>query len=221
MHSIKTITAVFAKFLSALFLSTLLISTPGYAQGGWVEYKNMDDFFSINLPGDVEPTTEEISYPSEYDAVFPGHVYSVNNEQGAYSVTVIDYTDAHNVHLARTNMTEADEPSGYEYWRIDVLASISFAATNYRNKGGKVLYDAWHHIDRVPGHQLNIENSDGSRTYVSIYLHKNRLYIVDATVPEGSPPQGHFQQSVGFLDETTGNRLRYDWDENGALVRSR
>ena len=211
----------FTKILLVVLASHLFLSTPGFTQGGWIEYKNMDDFFSMNIPGGVEPTVEEISYPSEYDAVFPGRVYTVEEGQNVYSVTVIDYTDAYNIHLARTNTTEADAPTNYEYWRIDVIASVAFAATNYRKRDGKILYDAWHHIDRVAGHQLNIENPDGSRTYAGIYLHKNRLYIVDATVPEGSPPQGHFQQSVGFLDETTGDRLRYDWDENGALVRSR
>ena len=56
--------------------------------------------------------------------------------------------------------------------------------------------------------------------YVGIYLHGRRLYITDATVPSSAPPQGHFQQSLGFIDEE-GNRIRYDYDENWHLIRSR
>jgi hypothetical protein len=196
----------------------VLFSVPCFSQG-WVEYKNMVDSFSLNVPATIEPTVEEITWPSEYDAVFPGRIYTFQKDDSLYSVTVIDYTDAFNVHQARTNTTEADARADYEYWRIDVIASIAYAATKIRSRGGSVDYDAWHHIDRVAGHQLNITNLDESRSYVGIYLHKNRLYIIEATVPKGYPPQGHFQQSLAFLDED-GVRIRYDWDANGHLVRS-
>ncbi len=198
---------------------TVFLSGPCFAQS-WVEYRNQDDFFSINLPAVAEPTVREITYPSEYDAVFPGRVYTVENGESVYTVTVIDYTDARNIHLARTNKTEADAPANYEYWRIDVIASIAYAATSFRTRGSEVTYDAWHHIDRVAGHQLNLTNPDQSRSYVGIYLHKTRLYIIEATVPEGSPPQGHFQQSLGFLDEE-GVRIRYGWKDDGSLFRER
>jgi hypothetical protein len=121
-------------------------------------------------------------------------------------------------HKARTNTTAADGPVNYQYWRIDVIASVAYAATQFRNRGSEVTYDAWHHIERVYGHQLNLTNPDNSRSYVGIYLHKDRLYIVEATVPDGSPPQGHFQQSLGFNDED-GVRIRYQWLDDGSLVR--
>ena len=44
---------------------------------------------------------------------------------------------------------------------------------------------------------------------MAIYLHENRLYIVDATVPANAPAQGIFQQNLGFQTET-GGRIRYD-----------
>ena len=197
----------------------LLLSGPCFAQA-WVEYKNMDDSFSINLPGGVEPVFEEFTYASEYGAEFPGRLYTIKNGANVYSVSVIDYRDAQEIHLARTNTTEADAPANYEYWRIDVIASVAYAATSFRTRGGEVTYDAWHHIGRVAGHQLNITNPDQSRSYVGIYLHKERLYIVEATVPQGSPPQGHFQQSLGFLDDE-GMRIRYGWKEDGSLYRER
>ncbi len=187
------------------------------AAQGWFGYVNEIDSFTVNFP--AEPEVEQIDYPSEYGAVFPGRVYTARSGENVYSVTVVDYRDAENIHLARTNSTEADAPENYQYWIIDVMASIAYAAHNYRERGGDVTYDAWAHIDRVPGHQLQITNADQSRTYVGIYLHGRRLYITDATVPPSAPPQGHFQQSIGFIDDA-GERIRYDYDENWHLVRS-
>ena len=197
--------------------AVLVTSLPALSQT-WVVYDNHVDHFTINLPPNTEPEIREISYPSEYGAVFPGRVYSAQSGEAAYSITVIDYTDAEQIHFARTNTTEADSPQNYEYWRIDVIASVAYAATNFRNRGGEVTYDAWHHVDRVAGHQLNITNPDESRSYIGIYLHEARLYIVEATVPKGYPPQGHFQQSLGFIDEQS-RRIRYDWAEDGSLIR--
>lgn len=204
------------QILKILFLTySLLLTSICFAQD-WFEFTSSEDQFTINMP--TEPSIEEISWPSEYGAVFPGKVYTSVDGDRTYSVTVIDYTDALNVHKARTNTTEADGQISYQYWRIDVIASVAYAATQIRNRGGKVTYDAWHHIERVYGHQLNITNEDDSRSYIGIYLHKDRLYIIDATVPPRSPPQGHFQQSLGFNDED-GKRVRYMWLEDGSLIR--
>ena len=56
------------------------------------------------------------------------------------------------------------------------------------------------------------------RTYVAIHLHKSRLYILEATAPEGTPPPGHFQQSLSILDEN-GDRIRYNLDADGVRTR--
>jgi hypothetical protein len=204
--------------LIRLILAVLIIGFSGsVAAQGWFGYVNEIDSFTVNFPADPEVT--EIAYPSEYGAEFPGRVYTARSGENVYSVTVVDYRDSEKIHLARTNSTEADSPENYQYWIIDFLASIAFAAHNYRERGGDVTYDAWGHIDRVPGHQLQITNADQSRTYAGIYLHGRRLYITDATVPQGAPPQGHFQQSIGFIDDA-GERIRYDYDENWQLVSS-
>jgi hypothetical protein len=55
---------------------------------------------------------------------------------------------------------------------------------------------------------LQLTNPDQSRTFAGIYLHENRLYILEATVPPKAPPPGLFQQSLTFLDEA-GNHVRY------------
>ena len=182
----------------------LCIARPSFAQN-WMTYVNLEDRFSVNLPG--EPEVQDITYPSEYGAIFPRRVYTHEDGPNRYSVTVVDYTDAERIHAERTNKTEAD--SGSIYWQIDVQASIAYAAWQFRQRDAKVTYDAWHYIDRIEGHQLQLTNADQSRTFAGIYLHESRLYILEATVPPGAPPPGLFQQSLSFLDEE-GNRVRYD-----------
>ena len=62
--------------------------------------------------------------------------------------------------------------------------------------------------DLVAGHQLQMSNRDESRTFVAIYMHENRLYIMEGNAPKGAAEPGLFQQSLSFFDET-GNRVRY------------
>jgi hypothetical protein len=88
----------------------------------------------------------------------------------------------------------------------------------FRTRGGEVTYDAWADIDKIAGHQLQITNPDQTRSFVSIHLHKSRLYILEGTVPAGAPAPGIFQQSLGILDEE-GRRIRYIMDVDGNLTR--
>jgi hypothetical protein len=191
-----------------LVIAALLLSlpTPAAAQEEWVEFASPDDKFSIVFPG--KPTVQTITWPSEYGAVFPGRVYTVQRGTSKYSVTVIDYRDAEAIHAKIPKTPSFDDP---RYWQMDIQASVQYAATKlYRNRpGAKVTYDAWHYIDLISGHQLQLINADSTKTYVAIYLHENRLYIVDATVPANAPAQGIFQQNLGFQTET-GGRVRYD-----------
>lgn len=182
-----------------------LAAAPSFAQD-WSTYTNKVDRFEVNLPG--EPKVSEITWASEYGAVFPARVYAYEQNGNRYSVTVVDYTDAERIHAARTNRTEAD--SGAMYWQIDVQASVAYAATKFRQRPGvKVTFDAWHYIDLVSGHQLQLTNADQSRTFAGIYLHESRLYILEATVPARAPQPGLFQQSLSFLD-ASGNKVRYN-----------
>ena len=76
-------------------------------------------------------------------------------------------------------------------------------------RDAKVTELTWNNIDFVEGHQLQLTNNkDKSRTHAAIYMHENRLYIVEATVPAGYPEPGLFQQSLGWLDEN-GKGFRY------------
>jgi hypothetical protein len=182
-----------------------LSASSAFAQA-WTDYDSKMDLFSVNFPG--APKVESFTYPSEYGAEFPARSYTVQAGPARYAVTVVDYTNAEQVHAKRTNKTEAD--SGSMYWQIDVRGSIAFAATKYRQReGATVTHDAWHYIDLVEGHQIQLTNADKSRTFVGIYLHESRLYILEATVPARAPQPGLFQQSLSFLDKD-GKRVRYN-----------
>ena len=194
MRPIHIISAVLALFLSA----------PAFGQS-FDDYESRQDRFTLNAPG--QPEIREITWPSEYGMEFPGRVYTFRRGTELYTVTVIDYNDAERRYAA------LERPPSFTqaiYWQIDITASIQYAATKlYRQRpGATVTYDAYHYIDLVSGQQLNLTNKDGSRTFASIYLHENRLYILDGTVPATAPEPGLFTQSMSFLD-AVGNRVRY------------
>jgi len=189
-----------------LIVGAALVSlSPLTSAQGWIDYISREDRFSVNFPG--QPKIETISWAGEYGPTFPGRVYAAEAGGARYSVTVIDYTNTREIH-AKAQKNQADELPIYA--DLDPVGSIQYAATKlYRQRAGaKVTYDAYHYIDLVSGQQLQLTNADGSRTFVGIYLHEARLYILDATVPPKAPQPGLFQQSLSFLDEK-GERVRH------------
>lgn len=193
--------------LIRLVLAAVIIghASPARAQE-WGDFLSQDDRFFINFPG--QPTVEAIAWVSEFGMNLPARVYTGSRGPEHYSITVVDYSGAEKAYYS-TPKTPSFQGAGY--WRIDVMASVQYAATKlYRYRpGSRVTYDAWHHIDRVSGQQVNLVNPDRSITFASIYLHENRLYILEGTVPAGAPDPGLFTQSISFLD-AGGKRVRYD-----------
>jgi len=181
----------------------LFLAQPLFAQD-WAAYRNLEDRFTVSAPGD--PKSEKIQWKSEYESMFPGTVYRWQAGANRYSVTVVDYSDSEAIFTANHH---SDDFQAAAYWQIDILGSIAYAATQYRQKPGvKVTFDAFHYVNLVTGHELQLTNPDQSRTFVAIYLHENRLYIFDATVAKGMPPPLIFQQSMEFLD-ADGKSIRY------------
>jgi hypothetical protein len=190
-----------------------LTTVPAFSQN-WFEFSSEADRFGVNFP--IEPDIRQFSYSSEFDAIFPGRIYSAAFGDSRYSVTVVDFTESERIHA---EMDKTAAASGQNAWINDQRASVARAAREFRQRGGEVTYDAWGHIDLVEGHQMQITNPDNSRTFVGIYLHGNasRLHILEATVPPRSAPPGQFQQSLRFLDEQ-GERIRYRLSPNGCTV---
>jgi hypothetical protein len=155
-------------------------------------------------PGAFE--IEEIDFETEYGIVVPARIYSHVNDVGRYSVTVVDYRDAQQLHEQR--IEELDGVYIGIYGQVDVRASVAYAAKKIRDRASTIEYDAYHYISRVDGHQLQTTNPDQTRTFAAIYLRESRLYVVDATVSANTTPPGMFQQSLEFIDEN-GEQVRY------------
>lgn len=184
----------------------LLTAQASFAQQKeWIEYKNLDDHFALNTPG--QPTVEKTTWVSEYDSKFPETIYRWTEGPNRYSVSVVDYSDSEAIYTANHHTDDFSAPA---YWQIDILGSIQWAASQlYRLKPGvKVTFDNFHYINLVTGQQLTVINPDMTRSYVAIYLHENRLYILDATVARNAPAPIAFQQSLEFLDNE-GKSVRY------------
>ena len=205
------------RFVTVLPAMLLLCPLSTHAQ--WFEYVNQADRFTVNLP--AQPEIREIVYHSELEAEFPARVYSVSDGESRYTVTVVDFRRAQQIHAEKlAGERESEQIRGRNRWITDQRASVARAAREFRQRGGEVTYDAWGHLENVEGHQLQITNPDGSRTFAAIYLHgqASRLYVLEGTVPGNMPPPGQFQQSLRFLDEN-GARIRYALAPDGSTTR--
>ena len=193
----------------------LVLSTSGsaFAQD-WDLYTNKDDGFKVDFPG--QPRVTETTFKSEYGADLPAHVYSAARGQERYSVTVVDYNQAARLLDEKAKLTcrEGDERScgltlaGRGYWKEDIGGALLWATYGFLKRDAKLTHLAYAWQDLVWGHELQMANPDGSRTFAFIAMHKNRLYILEGMTPKGSPPPSLFQQSMGYVDKD-GNGIRY------------
>ena len=187
---------------------SLFLSGPSFAQE-WVEYASQRDFFTVNFPS--QPKVEDITYTTEYGITLPGRVYSSADGPSRYSVTVADYTGAEKIHAERNKecqATEAYPDICGDHSRGDLRGAIVWATWHFLQRNAKVTFYAYYNSDLVEGHQLQLTNADGTRTFAAIHMHENRLYILEGTVPKGAPQPALFQQSMGFIDKD-GKRVRY------------
>ena len=175
----------------------LLVWAPVFAQEfpEWIEYMDRQELFQINFPG--QPTVTESSYKTQSGETVPAKVYTAKDGPAIYSLTVVNYRGS-----------EA----------VDYRGSTDWAAWNFRRRGGEVTFDAHAVTDWIVGHQLQITNPDGTRSYIGIHPHMRRLYIMEATAPPGYPPPSDFPQTISILDEQ-GRAIRYELDDEGNRVR--
>jgi hypothetical protein len=193
--------------------SLLSIAAPGEAQE-WTEYASQGDRFTCNFPG--QPTVTETTWVSEFGAELPARVYTAEVGPSRYTVTVADYNHAERILTERAgNCPPGAErcsgggSTGEGYWRHDVRGAMLYATWTFLQRDSRITHLGYNNVDRVEGHQLHLSNNaDGSRTFVSIYMHENKLYVLEGTVPPGYPEPALFQQSLGWLDEN-GRGLRY------------
>jgi hypothetical protein len=100
--------------------------------------------------------------------------------------------------------------TGPGYSWADRAGALIYAAWQVMQRDAKVTEYSWNNINQVTGQQLYLtNNADKSRTMVSMYMHDDRLYIAEGTVPAGYPVPQLFLDSLAFLD-SNGNSVRYD-----------
>ena len=195
---------------AALVLS---LAGPAFAQD-WDEYINRQDGFRVNLPG--QPKVTETTYKSEYGADLPARVYSVDRGQERYSVTAVDYGQGQRLltEKAKACPAWADERCtgvevvGLGYWKMDMAGALLHATMKFLKRDAKLTDLSWNFVDLVEAHLIQLTNPDQSRTFATISMHEDKLYILEGTVPKGYPEPGLFQQSMGYVDKD-GNGIRY------------
>ena len=202
------------RLISVVAMASILsTSVPAWAQE-WIEFASQEDRFTCNFPG--QPNVTETTWLSEYDADLPARVYAAEVGPSRYTVTVADYSHAERILTERAgNCPPGAERcsggglTGEGYWRHDVSGAILYATWTFLQRDARATHLGYNSVDRVEGHQLHLtNNADQSRTFVSIYMHENKLYVLEGTVPPGYPEPALFQQSLGWLDEN-GMGLRY------------
>jgi hypothetical protein len=202
------------------FIASLLLIAPAVLSAAeWSEYTSRQDLFSVVFP--EQPKIEDITWRSEYGLDYPARRYTTQDGASRFTVLVVNMLDAEDKHRQRAfNNNIFDQGQG-AYWQLDVMSSLQYVATQYRRRpGAKVTEDAFHYIDLVAGHQLHLTNADQSHTHVALYLHKNRLYVLEGTVPPRAPAPNVFTESLGFIDEA-GNRVRYRVIQHNELPPSK
>ncbi len=207
----------------------LTLSGPSFAQE-WTEFVSKEDRFSANFPG--SPRTTETTYKSQFGADLPARVYSAALGPSRFSVTVVDYRTIEKILTEKAKAcpagaetciggTNPGSSTGAGYWKADVAGAIVYATWQFMQRDATVTQLIWSNIDLVEGHMLHLTNKDRSRTFAAIFMHEDKLYISEATVPAGDPEPGLFQQSLAWIDEN-GNGIRYQTlYHNGFPVPSR
>ncbi len=189
----------------------LSVAAPLFAQE-WVEFASREDRFTCLFP--TQPKVTETTYLSQHEANLPARIYSAEEGQSRYKVTVVDYTQAQRILTEKAKSCPAGAepclggPGDEGHWRADIRGAIDWATWQWIKGDAKVTSFVWAAMDMVEGRQIQLTNPDKSRTFVGIFMHQNKLYINEGTVPRGYPEPALFQQSLGWLDEN-GIGLRY------------
>ena len=194
----------------------LTISAPAAAQE-WIEFVSREDGFMANFPG--QPAITQTTFRSQFGADLPARVYSGEAGRTRVSLTVVDYRPIEKILTAKSKScppgaeacsgnTAATSSTGAGYWKADVAGALIYVTWQFMQRDAKVTHLLWNNVDLVEGHHLQLTNADQSRTLAAIYMHENKLYILEGTVPAGYPEPGLFQQSLVWIDEN-GMPFRY------------
>jgi hypothetical protein len=180
----------------------------------WTEIVSQEERFTLTFPG--RPTVTDTTWMSQYGAALPARIYGLVKGPARYSATVVDYNPAERLLVERSracppgaNTCQGIADWGVGYWKTDIRGALLYAISKFAERDGKITTLSWNGIALVQGVELRLtNNADKSRTFASIYMHENRLVIVEATVAAGDPPPVSFNESLNWLDDQ-GRPVRY------------
>ena len=192
---------------------TISLSTTAFAQE-WIEFASQEERITCVFP--TQPKVTQTTWVSEYGAILPARLYSAAQGQSRYSLTVVDYNPIERLMVEKSKACPAGTETcqgigdwGLGYWKNDVRGAIVYATSKFVQRDAKVTHLMWNSQQMVQGQELALtNNADQSRTWASIYMHENRLIILEATVPRSYPEPALFTQSLSWLDEN-GKSIRY------------
>ena len=196
-------------------VAVLSLSAPALAQ--WAPFDGKEDLFTANFPS--PPVVEQITWESEYGAKVPARRYVTKQGLDTYSMTVVDYN------LVKAQLMEkgkscplTDERcngltafSGLGYWKNDLRGTLVYASFRLMKADNvKVTYYQWTTGGAgLDTHELQMLNTrDQTRTFATLVMHDNMLYVMEGTRPVNVPPPDIFTQSLN-LRERDGMRLAH------------
>jgi hypothetical protein len=192
----------------------MLLPSSARAQD-WVEFGSVEDGFRIAFP--AQPEVGVVPYTSQYGYALPAKVYSVTKGPQRFSVTVVDFRGIQQLAIAKVCPKGPETCRrggltpiiGEGEWRNDIRGAMLYALNSYLARGSTITNITGDWQDLVEGMMVQLTNADRSRTYASISMHDNRLYVVDGTAPVvGYPPSIAFQQNFAVIDGQ-GRPIRY------------
>ena len=145
--------------LIAFIVGLLLLIGPAAAKD-WMEYAYPDHSFTVAFP--AEPRIEPTTYQAADGRAFVARTYSVALDDSLFKMTVVELPDAN--------------ANG------DALVSH---AVKILTDGNQIKLDIPHRIRTTYGRQLAVARSDGSFTYLAVFVHKQRLYQLEGTASAG------------------------------------
>jgi hypothetical protein len=196
-------------------LALVILPTMAVAQD-WTEFTSIEDGFRISFP--APPQIQQTTYTSQYGYALPMKVYSATSGPQRFAVTVIDYRTIQQQAIARACPNGPDSCQrrgaataviGEGEWRNDIRGASLFAVNTFLARGARITTITGDWQDLVDGMMVHMTNPDQSRTYASVSMHDNRVYIVEGTVPaSGYAPPIAFTQNFSYID-AQGTSIRY------------
>jgi hypothetical protein len=199
---------------TALACVLAFLAAPALAQE-WSMHQSPRDGFQALFPG--EPRVTETTWKSQAGFDLPARVHAVERGRERYVVTVADYSRIEALGKERVKRCPpgsetclgAPNLSGVGYWKHDTRGAMLDAASRLIKRAGKLTEMFWNQFYSISGITVQLTStSDQSRTFAYVVMHEMKLYIAEATVPQGAPEPALFVASFGLIDQA-GIELRY------------